>query len=107
MKTFSIMVLSVLTICLLSLTSANAVPSGKTVEFMPKDAGKVLFDGAVHAKKGLTCADCHPALFKMKKGADAITMKDMEAGKFCGACHNGTRAFNVKDAGNCTKCHKK
>jgi c(7)-type cytochrome triheme protein len=31
-------------------------------------------------------------------------MKDMEAGKSCGACHNGTKAFAVKD---CAKCHKK
>jgi c(7)-type cytochrome triheme protein len=40
----------------------------------------------------------------MKKGGDTMTMKDMEAGKFCGACHNGTKAFAVKD---CAKCHKK
>jgi len=34
-----------------------------------------------------------------------MTMKDMEAGKFCGGCHNGTKAFAIKD--NCAKCHKK
>jgi c(7)-type cytochrome triheme protein len=43
----------------------------------------------------------------MKKGADVMTMKDMEAGKGCGACHNGTKAFSVKDAASCAKCHKK
>jgi c(7)-type cytochrome triheme protein len=43
----------------------------------------------------------------MKKGGDVMTMKDMEAGKFCGACHNGTKAFGVKDAASCAKCHKK
>ena len=36
-----------------------------------------------------------------------MTMKDMEAGKGCGACHNGTKAFGVKDAASCAKCHKK
>jgi len=83
--------------------SAFAVAPGKTVEF--EKGGKVIFDGKTHSKA--KCNECHPALFKMKKGADAITMKDMEAGKFCGACHNGTKAFSAKDPANCAKCHKK
>ena len=86
---------------------AFAVPAGKTVEFAPKGAGKVVFDGKMHADKGLKCAACHPAVFKMKKGADVITMKDMNDGKFCGTCHDGTKAFSSKDAANCTKCHTK
>ncbi|MDH4163214.1 MAG: cytochrome c3 family protein [Nitrospirota bacterium] len=85
-----------------------AVPAGKTVEFDGKGGGKVVFDGKIHADKGAKCADCHQSgLFKMKKGGDVITMKDMEAGKNCGACHNGTKAFSVKDAASCAKCHKK
>ncbi len=108
MRTFSFVAFLILTICFLPFTSAIAVPPGKTVEFMPKDAGKVIFDGTVHAEKGLKCADCHKSgIFKMKKGGDTITMKDINEGKFCGACHNGTKAFGVKDAANCTKCHKK
>ncbi len=87
--------------------SAFAVPAGKTVEFDGKGAGKVVFDGKMHADKGLKCAECHPAIFKMKKGADAITMKDMNDGKSCGTCHNGTKAFSSKDAASCAKCHKK
>ena len=88
--------------------AAFAVPAGKTVEFEAKGAGKVVFDGKAHADAGAKCADCHQSgLFKMKKGADVMTMKDMEAGKFCGACHNGSKAIGVKDAANCAKCHKK
>jgi c(7)-type cytochrome triheme protein len=87
--------------------SAFAVPAGKTAEFDGKGAGKVVFDGKTHADKGLKCADCHPGNFKMKKGDAVLTMKDMEAGKNCGACHNGTKAFGVKDAASCAKCHKK
>ncbi len=88
--------------------AAYAVPAGKTLEFDGKGAGKVVFDGKTHADKGNKCADCHQSgLFKMKKGADAITMKDINDGKFCGACHNGTKAFSAKDAANCGKCHKK
>lgn len=85
---------------------AFAVPGGKTVEFDGKGAGKVVFDGKLHASKGNKCSDCHPGVFKMKKGATAITMKDMEAGKTCGTCHNGTKAFSANDAANCAKCHQ-
>ncbi len=67
----------------------------------------MVFDGKTHADKGLKCADCHPGNFKMKKGDAVLTMKDMEAGKNCGACHNGTKAFGVKEATSCAKCHKK
>jgi c(7)-type cytochrome triheme protein len=42
----------------------------------------------------------------MKKGDLSLTMKDMEAGKGCGACHNGTKAFGVKDPADCAKRHK-
>jgi c(7)-type cytochrome triheme protein len=86
--------------------SAFAVPAGKTVEFAGGSAGKVVFDGKVHADHGLKCADCHQSgLFKMKKGGDTITMKDINEGKFCGACHKeGGKAFPAKD---CAKCHKK
>jgi c(7)-type cytochrome triheme protein len=88
--------------------SVFAVGPGKTVEFDGKGAGKVVFSGDAHDKAGNKCADCHQkGLFKMKKGADVFTMKDLEAGKNCGACHNGTTAFSVKDPASCAKCHKK
>ncbi len=87
--------------------TAFAVPPGKTVEFNGGGAGKVVFDGKIHANKGAKCNDCHPALFTMKKGSVKITMADMNAGKNCGACHNGTKAFKSADAANCAKCHKK
>lgn len=106
MKKFLVAALVVVVTFALAV-SAFAVPAGKTVEFDGKGAGKVVFDGKIHAGKGLKCADCHPGLFKMKKGADAITMKDLNDGKLCGACHNGTKAFSVKDAANCAKCHAK
>jgi c(7)-type cytochrome triheme protein len=87
--------------------SAVAVPSGKTVEFEAKGAAKVIFDGKVHADKGLKCNDCHTKIFQMKKGADKITMADINSGKFCGVCHNGTKAFKASDSANCARCHKK
>jgi c(7)-type cytochrome triheme protein len=82
---------------------AMAVPAGKTVEWKTS-AGKVVFSGDSHAKKGLKCSECHPKIFKMKKGTE-MKMAEINAGKYCGECHNGKRAF--KPAGNCQKCHKK
>ncbi len=83
-----------------------AVPSGKTVEFAGGSAGKVIFDGKVHAEKGLKCSDCHPKVFPMKKG-EGFKMADLNNGKACGACHNGEKAFKTGDNANCGKCHKK
>ena len=86
--------------------SALAVPPGKTVEFAGGSGGKVVFDGKAHADKGLKCNDCHTKIFPMKKGG-TYKMADMNAGKYCGECHNGTKAFKTSDAANCAKCHKK
>ena len=100
-------VMAIMAMAMLALIGTSwAVPSGKTVEFAAeKSPGKVVFDGKVHADKGLKCMDCHKGLFKMKKGADKITQADHKEGKFCFSCHNGTKAFAAAE--NCAKCHKK
>ena len=87
-------------------TSAFAVASGKTVEYADGSNGKVTFDGKVHAEKGLKCNDCHTKIYPMKKGP-ALKMADINAGKGCGTCHNGEKAFKTSDPKNCNKCHKK
>jgi c(7)-type cytochrome triheme protein len=83
---------------------ALAVGTGKKVEFDEKTTGKVVFDGKAHADTGAKCADCHskPKLFEMKKAP--LKMDDMKAGKSCGTCHDGKKAFGVSE---CAKCHKK
>lgn len=88
------------------VASAMAVQSGKTIDW-DSPQGKVTFDGKVHADKGLKCNDCHSKIFKMKKGSTTMKMADNNAGKFCGECHNGTKAFKTNDNDNCAKCHKK
>ncbi|HHN63945.1 MAG TPA: cytochrome C [Nitrospirae bacterium] len=95
----------VIAVALAFIGTALAVPPGKTVEFKDGKMGKVIFDGKKHANAGMKCSDCHPKVFKMKKGADKITMKDIYAGKFCGTCHNGKKAF--KPQTGCKKCHHK
>jgi c(7)-type cytochrome triheme protein len=100
-------ILVTLLVAVMFVGSAFAVPAGKTVEFAGGSAGKVVFDGKMHADKGNKCNDCHTKIFQMKKGTAKMTMADMEAGKNCGVCHNGEKAFSVKDKASCGKCHKK
>ena len=107
MKKFFVIAIAMV-IAVVMATPVLAVGPGKTVEFEGGGAGKVVFSGDVHAKAGNKCADCHQSgLFKMKKGADKLTMKEMGEGKNCGACHNGKKAFGVTDQASCSKCHKK
>lgn len=96
--------------CLLSVavvTGVFAVPAGKTLEFGHTPMGKVVFSGTVHKDAGFKCGDCHNKnLFpKMKQGTVQMKMADIYAGKYCGACHNGTQAFAAKTA--CNRCHSK
>ena len=101
-------ILAVFVALMLSIGNAMAIPAGK-MEFAGGPMGKVTFDAKVHADKGLKCPDCHttPKLFAMKKGTDKLTMAAMNEGKFCGACHDGKKAFSVKAPADCVKCHKK
>jgi len=102
--------LSVAVIAIVFVGSAMAVAPGKTVEFA-NSYGKVIFDGKVHHDKGLKCEDCHTKIFPMKwpgkEGAAVIRMADITEGRFCGKCHNGSRAFKAADTANCSRCHKK
>ncbi len=85
---------------------ARAIQPGKTVTWNT-GMGKVTFDGKNHADAGMKCLDCHSKIFKMKKGSTSMSMSDITAGRFCGKCHNGAKAFSAKDKANCGECHKK
>lgn len=52
----------------------------------------------------LSCANCHPSIFKEKKGANKFTMYDIWNGEYCGRCH-GKVAFQPKGFENCQRCH--
>jgi len=51
------------------------------------------------------CYVCHDAIFKMKAGADKVSMDAIDKGKFCGTCHNATTAFGPTFE-SCQRCHK-
>lgn len=63
----------------------------------------VVFSHWLHRIKA-TCSVCHEELeFGMQAGSTEITEAENRAGRFCGACHDGTTAF--APAGNCGRCH--
>ena len=85
----------------------NDVTSPDTILF-EKPLKAVLFNHALHNKElGLACNECHMKLFEMRAGStgekDDFNMEAMYNGKYCGACHNDTLAFDLKS--DCNKCH--
>jgi c(7)-type cytochrome triheme protein len=77
----------------------------KDVTFKIARFGKVTFNHNYHIRQeGIknNCKTCHNAIFNIKKTI-RYNMADMGNGKSCGACHNGKKAFDVKE---CVKCHK-
>jgi c(7)-type cytochrome triheme protein len=105
---YALMLLGIIVVCSIA-GNAQAVASGATITFEGRGAGAVVFDGTVHAKKGLNCADCHerhalsPALFPMTKDETVISMRKMELGRSCGYCHSDW----VTDMLSCSRCHQK
>lgn len=69
------------------------------------DAGKAIFSHEVHTA-AFGCDACHPDTFKPQKGVNKASMAEMEKGASCGACHDGSTAFGVKDDKFCGKCHE-
>ena len=62
----------------------------------------VVFSHARHTR-WLDCANCHPAVFETKKGANPISMATLMLGQNCGVCH-GRVAFGASE---CRLCHSK
>jgi len=77
-------------------------------EFAGGTQGKVVFSHEKHMAQNLKCTDCHTKIFKMAKGQrSALKMADMNNGQACGVCHDAKKGFSVKEAANCSKCHRK
>ncbi|MEK7388661.1 MAG: c(7)-type cytochrome triheme domain-containing protein [Elusimicrobiota bacterium] len=94
---------------------AAAAETKEAPEFIVYDKAKngtVTFPHKKHAEMAGKCDACHGGetpIFAQKK-TEGMLMKDMYAGKLCGACHDGkkhgeTVVFPAKGA--CGKCHKK
>ncbi|MEO5359231.1 MAG: cytochrome c3 family protein [Nitrospirota bacterium] len=83
-----------------------AVPPGKVLQW-ESDDGRVVFNGTKHAGKGIKCTQCHLEVFRMRHGVTRMTMKEMDEGAYCGACHDGKTSFSTSDERYCSKCHLK
>jgi c(7)-type cytochrome triheme protein len=72
------------------------------IVFTPTDnPGKsATFRHATHTQ-WLACKNCHPVLFKKRDENLQFTHDEMEAGKFCGACHFSV----VVVQSGCKGCH--
>lgn len=111
-------------VCILLLLVVTVVPAGAARTFynlppqLPLNSyGNILIDRTSTAagvkpvsfahwqhREHFTCSVCHSELeFVMSTGVTEITEADNLAGRYCGACHNGKRAF--APAGNCNRCH--
>ncbi len=66
----------------------------------------VVFSHRTHVQyEGSSCTGCHPKLYSILKGGAIITHRDMEAGRSCGACHDGKKTFGVRESSACATCH--
>jgi len=77
--------------------------------------GPVTFDHWLHRSK-FTCRVCHVDIgFAMQANASGIRAAGNQQGYYCGACHNGKRAFdgkvvfpacsNTAPTAECARCH--
>ena len=70
-----------------------------------KDAGNVNFSHKNHTSL-YKCGECHATIYSTTRSKTKVSMKEMEAGKSCGACHDSKTAFSVATDKDCDKCHK-
>ncbi len=88
------------------IAAADKVGGGD-LTFTPNGAKAVVFSHETHVNsKGLKCTGCHYHVFQMTQGSYKMDMNKLTKGAFCGKCHNGQKAFDVKEKANCAKCHR-
>ncbi|MDR2550789.1 MAG: hypothetical protein LBD10_11380 [Desulfobulbus sp.] len=89
---------------------AKQYESFGNTQIVEMESVKQMFSHKAHVvTAGLTCDSCHPSLFERKWGAAKAkgdyNMASLDAGKYCGACHDGSTAFNTTGPETCKKCH--
>lgn len=107
MRTRRAYALTIASVSLLAL-SATAKIGGDDITYSPKGAAKVVFQHEYHVNvQGMKCNSCHYQKFQMRgNSAYQMDMSTLTKGRFCGSCHDGGKAFDVKKPGNCIRCHK-
>ena len=101
-------------ICLLGLTINHSAAAPSDIDF-----GDIIYQGKGASEGQLSshfphwkhriryrCYVCHEKIFKMKVGANNMSMKRFKQGELCGECHNGKEAYKI-GADTCNRCHSK
>lgn len=82
------------------------LPADTVYASNPDSPAPVVFRHWTHvALQGGRCDGCHVGLFRMLEPTRRTSHEAMDAGRDCGACHDGTRAFATSDADACLSCH--
>lgn len=82
----------------------GTVLMGKDIVKNGKSVHAVLFPHWAHRAK-YQCRVCHTELgFALKANATNVKQADIEAGKYCGKCHDGKKAFAARE---CDRCHSR
>ena len=83
------------------------LPSDLAFAANPDAPAPVMFRHETHVDTTAPrCTGCHPGTFPILKRGGPVTHADMEAGRSCGACHDGRAAFSAADSDACEFCHQ-
>jgi len=106
--TIRLLIFLILTLVITNSYAVGEEKHGGIIIF-EKPVKAVIFRHEAHLKRGLACKSCHPVLFAKKKGSseekEDFTMDAIYRGGYCGACHDGKKAFAADIDINCTLCH--
>jgi c(7)-type cytochrome triheme protein len=85
-------------------TSSLRLPPDRVYDKSKDSPGPVVFSHKSHVEiADNKCTGCHPAPFKMLHPAGRMTHDELNAGRLCGACHDGKTASGVEES--CEHCH--
>ncbi len=82
----------------------NFVMKKHRIEMEAQNLPMVLYPHWLH-RIMFECKVCHGAIFRMKRWDNHLSQEEIEKGKQCGVCHDGTFAFSAKDDKSCKRCH--
>ena len=96
-------------VSLAALISLAAMAEPGDITFKRQAAGMddvppAVFPHWIHRMQ-YKCQACHDTPFKMKAGENLVTMDEIQAGQWCGACHDGKAAF-ISNLSTCNRCHR-
>jgi c(7)-type cytochrome triheme protein len=112
-KIFAFMAGLVLSAAFVSASYADSIKAGEPYPgdlHYGKTGQPVVFSHKAHVGDfSLECEACHTKIFELKAGAATakgdFTMESLNAGRYCGSCHNGKTAFSTDDYEHCASCH--